>query len=201
MNIGKINKDNKNIAPLDLRTNLLLTYLKANKVSHPDIVVEDKKRTMYPKDCDPKDVYVFNSFEEYKNFYLMYLDNIEDETIELPIVVRGGKGQIVAHKNFMNHLILERKVFDFYSKYSLEKIQEVHDRGNITPIEVFLYWNENNICVPANNWHIVEKSRCDFFCNNCSDCLREISTHHDEYVPSEEYKKKILKKYLDYTKD
>ena len=44
----------------------------------------------------------------------MYLDSIEDEIIDLTIYTRGSKGHIVALKGLCEHIILKKKMNEFY---------------------------------------------------------------------------------------
>ena len=80
-----MNKEISKNQKLDVRTLLYLYIKHAEKVLHPPVVKVDKKRTMDVNYSKDNEVYIFANYEEYKNYYLMYLDNIEDEVIDLAI--------------------------------------------------------------------------------------------------------------------
>lgn len=44
------------------------------------------------KDCKESEVYTFKDYDEYKKFFLIYLDDIENDVIDLAIYTRGNKG-------------------------------------------------------------------------------------------------------------
>ena len=97
------NKVNK--APrLDFKTWLYLYITKILRVEHTPVVEVEEKRRMYVNDSKKNEVYIFKDYDEYKKFFLMYLDDIENDIIDLAIYTRGSKGQIVALKGLCEHL-------------------------------------------------------------------------------------------------
>ena len=172
-------KRKDDIPKLDFKTNLFLSVIKAKKVSHPLVRNIDKKLHMYPRACDKHEVYVFKDYEEYKNFYLMYFDSIDDDLIDMAIVTHGDKGQVVASKALCNMIIVKKRVYDFYCNLTPEKCAEIYENGYMTALDAFAYWDNNNICPPAMTC-IIEKDRCDFF-NNCTDCRQEYASNHMQY--------------------
>lgn len=93
---------------LDFKTWLYLYITKALRVEHIPVVEVEEKRKMYVKDSKANEVYIFKDYDEYKRFFLMYLDNIEDEVIDLAIYTRGSKGQIVALKGLCERIIVKK---------------------------------------------------------------------------------------------
>ena len=65
---------------------------------------------MYVKDSKKNEVYVFRNYDEYKDYFLMYLDSIEEDVIDLAIYTRGSKGQIIALKELCEHIIVKKKI-------------------------------------------------------------------------------------------
>ena len=190
----KIIKSRKSndIEKLDFKTNFFLSYIKAKKVQHPEIKLDGPKKIAFPICIDKNEVYVFKDYEEYKSFYLMYFDYVDDNDIKWPIVTRGNKGQIVALREYMMWEIIKIRNNKFYESYTQDMIDDIHLRGNITPMEALDYYKKTNTCIPGN-YGIIDSRRCDFFVD-CNDCRREMCTHHTEYVPDEEYKKLSLSK-------
>ena len=45
----------------------------------------------------------------------MYLDSIEEDVKDLAIYTRGRKGQIIALKELCEHIIIKKKINDYYS--------------------------------------------------------------------------------------
>lgn len=83
---------------LDFKTWLYLYITKAVKVEHMVVEEVNTKRRMYVKDSEKNEVYIFRDYDEYKKFFLMYLDDIENDVIDLAIYTKGSKGQFVALK-------------------------------------------------------------------------------------------------------
>ena len=184
-------RKSKDIPKLDFGTKLFLSFIEAKKVSHPPIRKLDKKLHMYVNPCDKHEVYVFNNFDEYRDFYLMYFDSVDDSLINIPIITRGNKGQVVAIKALVNFLILRIQTCDFLDNITDEMCDEIHEKGYLSPLDIIEYWEENDICPPATSG-LMEKGRCDFF-GDCSDCRKECASHHMEYIPPEEKNIKFIR--------
>ncbi len=110
---NKVNKSPR----LDFKTWLYLYITKVVKVGLIHIEEVESKRRMYVKDSKKNEVYIFKDYDEYKKFFLMYLDDIENDVINLAIYTKGSKGQIVALKGLCEHIIVRKKVNDFYNSY------------------------------------------------------------------------------------
>ena len=125
---------------LDFKTWLYLYITKAVKVEHMVVEEVKTKRRMYVKDSKKNEVYIFRDYDEYKKFFLMYLDDIENDVIDLAIYTKGSKGQIVALKELCEHIIVKKKVNDFYNSITQEQIDEIHSKGKLTPLEAVQLW-------------------------------------------------------------
>lgn len=105
------------------------------KVAHPSVVKVDNKRTMQINDSKKNEVFIFDSYEEYRNYYLMYLDSIEDEIIDLAIYTRGSKGHIVTLKGLCEHIIFKKKNNEICKEscnmpYTEDYLEKIEDKKN-----------------------------------------------------------------------
>lgn len=91
---------------MDFKTWLYLYITNAIEVEHPPVVEVEDKRTMFIKDNKKNEVFIFKNYDEYINYFLMYLDEVDDSIINLAIYTRGNKGQIVALKGLCEHIII-----------------------------------------------------------------------------------------------
>ena len=165
---------------LDFKTWLYLYITKALRVEHIPVVAVEEKRRMYVKDSKENEVYIFKDYDEYKKFFLMYLDDIDNDVIDLAIYTRGSKGQIVALKGLCEHIIVKKKVNDFYASITQEQIDEIHSKGKLTPLEVVQLWESHDLCIEGNK-AILSKNRCKYFNQNCHECLMETASHKLEH--------------------
>lgn len=165
---------------LDFKTWLYLYITKAVKVDHIPVVEVEEKNQMCVNDSKENEVYIFKDYDEYKKFFLMYLDDIEDDVIDLAIYTRGSKGQIVALKRLCEHIIVKKKVNDFYNSITQEQIDEIHSKGKLTPLEVVQLWESHDLCIEGNKT-ISSKNRCKYFNQNCHECLMEEASHELEH--------------------
>ena len=165
---------------LDFKTWLYLYITKSVKVEHMIVEEVKTKRRMYVKDSKKNEVYIFKNYDEYKKFFLMYLDDIENDVIDLAIYTKGSKGQIVALKGLCEHIIVKKKVNDFYNSITQEQIDEIHSKGKLTPLEAVQLWESYDLCVEGNKG-ILSKNRCEYFNLNCHDCLMESASHELEH--------------------
>lgn len=173
---NKVNKPPR----LDFKTWLYLYITKALKVEHTPVVKVEEKRRMYVKYSKKNEVYIFKDYAEYKAFFLMYLDSIDEAVIDLAIYAKGSKGQIIALKGLCEHIIIKRKVNDFYSSITKEQIDKIHAKGKLTPLEAVQSWESHNLCIEGNK-AIFSKDRCKYFNQNCHECLMEIASHKLEH--------------------
>ncbi len=108
--IKKLNKIvGKKVTKLDLKTNLFLYLTKAVKVEHIPVMNLNRKIPFEESSCRKDEVYVFKNYEEYRDFFLMYLDDVPNDLIDLAIYTRGRKGQIVALKGLCEQIIIKIK--------------------------------------------------------------------------------------------
>lgn len=108
--IEKLNKIvGRKITKLDIKTNLFLYLTKAVKVEHIPVIKINRKIPFEASSCRKDEVYVFRNYEEYRNFFLMYLDDVPNDLIDLGIYTRGKKGQIVALKGLCEQIIVKVK--------------------------------------------------------------------------------------------
>lgn len=177
---SNIPKENNKLSKLDFKTWLYLYITKILRVEHIPVVEVEKKRQMYVKDSQKNEAYVFKDYDEYKRFFLMYLDNIEDDVIDLAIYTRGSKGQIVVLKGLCEHIILKKQVNNFYNSITQEQIDEIHAKGKLTPLEIVQLWESYDLCVEGNKT-VLSKNRCKYFNQNCHECLMETASHKLEH--------------------
>jgi hypothetical protein len=188
----KLNKI-KDKEKLDLKTWLYLFITNTVKVTHPKVVEVESKRTMYVKDSKKNEVYIFKDYNEYKNYFLMYLDDISDDVIDLAIYTRSSKGQIIAFKGLCEHIIIKKKINDFYNSITEEQINEIHAKGKLTPLEAVQMWESLDLCIEGNK-SLLCKNRCEYFNKNCHDCLMEKASHKLEHDKIEyDLDKKLIK--------
>lgn len=116
----------------------------------------------------------------YEKNFLMYLDNIKDDLIDLAIYTKGEKGQIVALKGLREYLIVKKKVHDFYNSITQKQIDEIHAKGKLTPLEAVQLWEFHDLCVESRK-SILSKNRCEYFNENCHECLMETALHKLEH--------------------
>lgn len=178
--IIRLQKKNNKPPKLDFKTWLYLYITKVVKVEHIPVVEVEEKNHMYVKDSKENEVYIFKNYDEYKKFFLMYLDDIEDNVINLAIYTRGNKGQVVALKGLCEHIIVKKKVNDFYNSITQEQIDEIHSKGKLTPLEVVQLWESHDLCIEGSKT-ISSKNRCMYFNQNCHECLMETASHKLEH--------------------
>ena len=172
------------IAKLDFKTNLYLYVTKAKKVKHAPVTFVKNKKRMYVSAIRPNEVYVFENHDEYRKFFEMYLNSVDDSLIDLAIYTRGKNGQIVAIKDLCKQIIIKNQMIDAYAKMSDEKLEEIHERGKFANLDMVDYCRSLHICAPAYQG-IIEKSHCDFFNCDCYLCLAEHFSRCEEYdVPN-----------------
>lgn len=175
-----IDKKINSTSRLDFKTWLFLHIMNVIKVEHIPVVDVDEKRTMFVRDSKKNEVYIFKDYDEYRRFYLMYLDDIDNDIIDLAILTRESKGQIVALRGLCEHIVVKKKVNNFYNSITQEKIDEIHARSKLTPLEAVELWEANDLCVEGNK-NLLSKNRCDFFEHNCHECLMEQASHELEH--------------------
>ena len=165
----------------DFKTLLYIKLLDAKIVVHPEVFSLDIKRKMNITCPSLQEVYVFKDFEEYRNYFLMYLNNVEDNDIIKLILYTGKKGHVVAYNGLCEQLIVKKATEEFYNSITQEQIDDIHSRGKLTPKEHVEQYEFFDLCAPGNTIESVS-DRCHFF-GNCHDCLLEYASHNTEYDP------------------
>lgn len=176
----KFDKEYKKSQRLDFKTWLFLYITHAIRVEHPPVIEVNNKRDMYVKDSKKNEVFIFKNYEEYRNYFLMYLDKIDDDIIDLAIYTRGSKGQVVALKGLCERIIVKKKINDFYTSITQSQIDAIHAKGKLTPLEAVQLWESYDLCIEESK-PIHSKSRCDYFGQNCHECLMESASHKLEH--------------------
>ena len=180
---------------LDLKTKLFLYITRANNLGVPNF--DTSKIEINEKQTH--DVYVFDSYEDYFNYFKMYLKNIDEELIRKAIYTTGKKGQIIAFKGLCERIIIKQRVKEFYEMFDQEKIDEIHAKGKITPMEKVSEYESGDLCAPGDAIGSAS-NRCKFF-SDCHECLLEYASHNQEYdridlkLVNSDINQKILKKY------
>ena len=163
------------MSKLDLKTKLFLYITRANNLGAP---TADTSRIEI-NDEQTHDVYVFDSYDDYINYFKVYLKNVDEELIRIAIYTIGKKGQIIALKRLCERIIIKQRVKEFYELFDQEKIDEIHAKGKITPLEKVQEYESFDLCAPGDA--IASASnRCRFF-SDCHECLLEYVSHNQEY--------------------
>jgi hypothetical protein len=158
---------------LDLKTKMYLKKMGANIVP----ISENIEITR----INPKDVYVFNNYDEYNGYFSKYLKKVDDSLIELAIYTKGKKGQIVASKGLCERIVIKQRTKEFYDSYDQDKIDRIHFDGQLTPMEKLKETESHDLCAVGDAIGSAA-NRCRFF-ENCHDCLAEYYSHEEEYPP------------------
>lgn len=183
--LKEINSFNKKIEKskkikLDIKTKLFLHLNRNTIVGHIPVEEVIEKRRMYIRDMNKENVYIFKDYAEYMNFFRMYLEDVSEDVIDLAILTRGSKGQIIASKTLCERIIIKKRMNEFYSSITKEKIKEIHDKGKLTPLEMVQLLESLDLYVEGNKT-VLCKNRCSFFDGNCHECLMESVSHKLEH--------------------
>jgi len=165
----------------DFSTLLYLMLDNTKIVAHPEVFDLDSKRKLDITPCTTREAYVFKNFDEYKKYFLMYLNDVNDEEIINFIICTSKKGHVVASKMLCQKLIVEKVTDEFYKSFTQEQIDDIHSRGKLTPREFVQQCFSFGVCAPRKTVEN-ENSRCKFF-PSCYTCLLEYATHKNEYSP------------------
>lgn len=181
------------MSKLNFKTRLYLKLIGVEVLDHNINKIKFKRP-------NPYEVYVFENFSEYTNFFGKYIKNLDKNKIKSAILSTTKNGQIIAFKAICDDLIIYFKTKEFYDKFDKEKIDEIHSRGKLTPFDKVEEYKLNDICAPGDGIGTA-KDRCDFF-DTCEECLREFVSHKDEYdkidfkIVNKNSNEKTLKKTL-----
>lgn len=180
----RLDKEIKKSTKLDFKTLFYLYITQAKIVEHPPVEVVEDKRTIESEDSKKNEVYVFKNYEEYKNYFFMYLDSIENDVIDLAIYTRGSKGQIIALKGLCEQIIVKNNKIKNnnikINSITQERIDEIHARGHITAAEKVKEWESMDLCAPGDAIGSAA-NRCHEFNYNCHECLVDYASAQDEY--------------------
>jgi len=152
--------------------------------------LKEEKNIKYTlEDCSDNKIYVFNNYDEFKNYFISNnILDVSDDIIKLCIFGTTKKGKVIALKKLCDYIITK---YSPIRKYTTKEILEIHSRGNLTPWEKVEEWERLNICAPANY------GRCYVF-NNCKECLVNYASKNYEYEPNKDgvvqYNSKALRK-------
>lgn len=88
------------MSKLDLKTKLFLYITGAT-------IEKEKKYTM--RSVAENVVYIFDSYDEFKNYFNEYVNGVKEDVINSAIYTRSKKGAIVAFKGLCDHIITKKK--------------------------------------------------------------------------------------------
>lgn len=189
------------MSKLDLKTNLktkLFLYMtKANNLGVPNFA----NSKIEINEGQTHDVYVFDNYEDYFNYFKVYLKYVDEELIQKAIYTTGKKGQVVAFKRLCERIIIKQRTKEFYEIFDQEKIDEIHSKGKITPMEKVAEYESHDLCAPGDAIGSAS-NRCRFF-DDCHECLLEYASHNQEYdridfkLVNYDIGQKVLKKHHD----
>lgn len=161
---------------LDLKTKLFLFITGAT-------IEKEKKYTI--KKVKTNVVYIFDSYDEFKNYFSEYLNDVKEDVINLAIYTQSKKGAIVALKGLCDHIITKTKLLQYDIKnLSQDEINLIHQKGKITQLEKVKEWESHDLCAPGDAIASAAE-RCAYFDYNCHECLLEFASHEVEHDPIE----------------
>ncbi len=109
-------------------------------------------------------------------------------TSKRKLLVREGEIEFLSLQDLAKQAVYEyekenrkRKVF------SQQEIDEIHERGHLTPLEKAKEWSSMGLCAPGD-YAGSAKNRCHQF-GNCKDCLIDYAYGQDEHVSIYDYLK------------
>lgn len=160
---------------LDLKTKRFLFITGAT-------IEKEKKYTI--KRIEKNVVYIFDSYEEFKNYFFEYVDEVKEDVINLAIYTTSKKGAIVALKGLCDHIITKIRLQYDIKELSQEEINDIHLKGKITQLEKVKEWESFDLCAPGDAIGSAA-GRCAYFGYNCHECLLEFASHKVEHEPIE----------------
>ena len=157
---------------LDLKTKLFLFITGAT-------IEKEKKYTT--RSVAKNVVYVFDSYDEFKNYFSEHVNEVKEDVINSAIYTRSTKGAIVAFKGLCDHIITKAKFQYDIKKLTQEEIDAIHKKGKITQLEKVKEWESHGLCAPGDAIGSAA-DRCAYF-KNCHECLLEFASHQLEHDP------------------
>ncbi len=164
---------------LDMKTRFFLYITKLNVVEHEEVKKGKDPKKMLVERVNKNDVYLFNDYLEYVNFYKMYLRSIKEELISFAIKKVCKNGNIIALKEFCDELIIRQASKEFYQALTNEDIELIHSEGKLSSYDKVKEWESLDLCTPGDAVSSAA-DRCKFF-KNCHECLMEYASHNEEY--------------------
>ena len=148
---------------------------------------EEKKKEYSPSDeCDVHKAYVFENYEEFKNYFINngIIEIYDDALLRLCIMKETKKGSIISMKKLCDHTIdksYEKHIQKYIEELTAEKIVDIHNRGKLTIFEKVEEWENIGLCAPGDAIGSAS-NRCRIF-NNCHDCLMNFASNSIEHDP------------------
>ena len=148
--------------------------------------MKEEKNKKYSKseNCDEHKAYVFNDYEEFKDYFINngIISIYDDSLLQLCIMKQTKKGTIISMKKLCDHTIekcAQTRLNNAIKELTQEKIDEIHSRGKITMFEKVAEWESFDLCAPGD--YIGSAAyRCHTF-NNCHECLLDYASSSIEY--------------------
>lgn len=160
---------------LDLKTKLFLLITGA-------AIEKEKEYTI--KKIEKNVVYIFDSYDEFKNYFYEYLDDVKEDVINLAIYTQSKKGAVVALKGLCDTIITKTKLQYDIKNLSQDEINSIHQKGKLTQLEKVKEWESYDLCAPGDAIGSAAE-RCAYFGYNCHECLLEFASHEVEHNPIE----------------
>ena len=158
---------------LDLKPNLFLFVTGVT-------IEKEKKYTI--KRIENNVVYIFDSYDEFKNYFSKYVKEVKEDVINQAIYTKSKKGAVVALKGLCDHIITKTRLQYDIKELSQEEINDIHQRGKITQLEKVKEWESYDLCAPGDAIGSAA-GRCAYFNYNCHECLLEYASHKIEHDP------------------
>ena len=143
------------------------------------VVVEKEKKYTIQK-VNSNVVYIFNNYDEFKDYFREYMVDVRGDLIDLAIYTKSKNGGVVALKSLCDHIITKSKIENSNLDLTEEQIEDIHSRGKLTPLEKVEEWESFDLCAPGDAIGSA-KDRCHYFKNNCHECLLEYASSKTEY--------------------
>lgn len=161
------------MSKLDIKTKLFLY------ITHAKVLKLVDTKDIEIKKANRQEVYVFENYDEYINYFKKYIKYVDKDLIDLAIYTTGKNGQIVALRGLCEDIIIKERVKEFYGSFYQTKVDRVHSKGKITPLEKVKEYESLDLCAPGDAIGSAG-NRCKYF-SNCHECLLEYCSHKDKY--------------------
>lgn len=153
---------------------------------------EKKKEYSRSDECDVHKAYVFESYEEFENYFLNngIIKIYDDVLLKLCVMKETKKGNIISMKKLCDHTIeksYEKRIQKYTEELTEETIANIHNRGKITIFEKVEEWENMDLCATADS------NRCRIFAS-CHECLVNFASNSIEHNPIKIEPIKVYKK-------